>query len=170
MRRVPEVIDCWFDSGCMPFAQWGFPHSPESIATFKKSFPADFISEAIDQTRGWFYSFLMISDARFRSEDAREARDDSDSVPHPYKTCIVLGHVGDKEGKKESKSRGNYTPPEIILDRVAMDFAVTDAASAGLKGAPALGQVTICREDMEGLDCRRGRMSASTNRASTRTR
>src|SRR5580658_9841613 len=61
MRRVPEVIDCWFDSGCMPFAQWGYPHAPGSKEKFEKSFPADFISEAIDQTRGWFYSLLMIS-------------------------------------------------------------------------------------------------------------
>src|SRR5678816_4396906 len=61
MRRVPEVIDCWFDSGCMPFAQWGFPHVADSIAKLDDAFPADFISEAIDQTRGWFYSLLMIS-------------------------------------------------------------------------------------------------------------
>ncbi|MGO9713474.1 MAG: class I tRNA ligase family protein, partial [Polyangiaceae bacterium] len=156
MRRVPEVIDCWFDSGCMPFAQWGFPHSPESIATFKKSFPADFISEAIDQTRGWFYSLLMISTLVFDPKTQEKLGMTATPYPHPYKTCIVLGHVGDKEGKKESKSKGNYTPPEVILDRVAMDFAVTDAASAGLKGAPALGQVTICREDMEGLDLQEG--------------
>ncbi len=114
MRRVPEVIDCWFDSGCMPFAQWGYPHVPGSTEKFEKSFPADFISEAIDQTRGWFYSLLMISTLVF----------DRQRLPHPYKTCIVLGHVSDKEGKKESKSKGNYTPPEIILDKVAMEFAV----------------------------------------------
>ncbi len=89
-RRVPEVIDCWFDSGCMPFAQWGYPHTNKE--TFEKSFPADFISEAIDQTRGWFYGLLMISTLLF-----------DDPFPHPYKTCIVLGHVSDKEGKQESK-------------------------------------------------------------------
>jgi isoleucyl-tRNA synthetase len=82
--------------------------------------------------------------------------DTKQAYPHPFKTCIVLGHVGDKEGKKESKSKGNYTPPDVILDRVKMDFAVTDAASAGLKGAAQLGQVTICREDMEGLDLQEG--------------
>jgi isoleucyl-tRNA synthetase len=103
MRRVPEVIDCWFDSGCMPFAQWGYPHQNADL--FAKSYPADFISEAIDQTRGWFYSLLMIATLVF---DAPE--------PRPYRTCIVLGHVTDKEGKKESKSKGNYTPPDIILD------------------------------------------------------
>ena len=115
MRRVPEVIDCWFDSGCMPFAQWGFPH--QGNEAFTKSFPADFISEAIDQTRGWFYSLLMIATLVF-----------DEPKPRPFKTCVVLGHVSDKEGKKESKSKGNYTPPEIILDEVKMDFAVVDPA------------------------------------------
>jgi isoleucyl-tRNA synthetase len=103
MRRVPEVIDCWFDSGCMPFAQWGWPHRGE--AEFRASWPADFISEAIDQTRGWFYSLLMISTLCFEETDP----------PHPFRHCIVLGHVCDKTGKKESKSKGNYTAPEKIL-------------------------------------------------------
>ena len=154
MRRVSEVIDCWFDSGCMPFAQWGFPH--QGAAQFKAGFPADFISEAIDQTRGWFYSLLMISTLIFDAETQAKYGLEPTPYPHPYKTCIVLGHVCDKEGKKESKSKGNYTPPDVILDRVRMDFAVTDAASAGLKGSPALGHVTICREDMEGLDLQEG--------------
>jgi isoleucyl-tRNA synthetase len=138
MRRVPEVIDCWFDSGCMPFAQWGYPHLPGSAEKFEQSFPADFISEAIDQTRGWFYSLLMVSTLVF----------DRQPVPHPYKTCIVLGHVSDKEGKKESKSKGNYTPPEIILDKVAMEFAVLEDAEA------TRGEALIGREDLEGLDLR----------------
>lgn len=137
MRRVPEVIDCWFDSGCMPFAQWGYPHEGER--EFKESFPADFISEAIDQTRGWFYSLLMISTLVF----------DEQPIPHPFKTCIVLGHVSDKEGKKESKSKGNYTPPEVILDKVAMEFAV-------LEGDAKPGTALIGREDLEGLDLQEG--------------
>ncbi len=140
MRRVPEVIDCWFDSGCMPFAQWGYPHVAGSKEKFEKSFPADFISEAIDQTRGWFYSLLMISTLVF----------DGRPVPHPYKTCIVLGHVSDREGKKESKSKGNYTPPEIILDRVAMEFAVLEDAAA------KKGEALVGREDLEGLDLEDG--------------
>ena len=74
MKRVPEVIDCWFDSGCMPFAQWGFPHAEGSKESFDKSFPADFISEAIDQTRGWFYSLLMISTLVFDPENPESAR------------------------------------------------------------------------------------------------
>jgi isoleucyl-tRNA synthetase len=146
-RRVPEVIDCWFDAGCMPFAQWGYPHKGD--AQFKESFPADFISEAIDQTRGWFYSLLMISTLVFPDQ----------AKPHPFKTCIVLGHVSDKEGKKESKSKGNYTPPEVILDRVAMEFAVTDpeTASKHYKGVSFKGDVAsntafIAPEDLEGLD------------------
>ena len=65
MRRVPEVIDCWFDSGAMPFAQWGYPHQPGSAERFRGQFPADFISEALDQTRGWFYSLLAISTLLF---------------------------------------------------------------------------------------------------------
>jgi isoleucyl-tRNA synthetase len=140
MQRVPEVVDCWFDSGCMPFAQWGYPHASGSTERFEASFPADFISEAIDQTRGWFYSLLMISTLVF----------DDRPFPHPFKTCIVLGHVSDKEGKKESKSKGNYTPPEVILDKVAMDFAVV-ADPAAEKGVALIG-----REDLGGLDLEEG--------------
>ncbi|MBR58410.1 MAG: isoleucine--tRNA ligase, partial [Myxococcales bacterium] len=108
MHRVPEVIDCWFDSGCMPFAQWGWPHQRKE--EFERSFPADFISEAIDQTRGWFYSLLMISSLLFEDEH-----------PHPFKNCIVLGHVCDSKGRKESKSKGNYTPPDGVLAEAGAD-------------------------------------------------
>ena len=144
MKRVPEVIDCWFDSGCMPFAQWGYPHAPGSKERFERSFPADFISEAIDQTRGWFYSLLMVSTLVF----------DKTPYPHPYKTCIVLGHVTDKEGKKESKSKGNYTPPEIILDKVAMEFAVLGDAEAAQKATR--GVAIVGRDDLDGLDLPEG--------------
>ncbi|HEY1956248.1 MAG TPA: isoleucine--tRNA ligase [Polyangiaceae bacterium] len=141
MKRVPEVIDCWFDSGAMPFAQWGYPHVPGSAEKFEKNFPADFISEAIDQTRGWFYSLLMISTLVFGDRP----------LPHPYETCLVLGHVGDKEGKKESKSKGNYTPPDIVYDEVKLEFAVMDATK--LKGSkPQPGVVLVAKEDLEGLD------------------
>jgi len=149
-RRVPEVIDCWFDSGCMPFAQWGFPHRGQE--EFRRSFPADFISEAIDQTRGWFYSLLMISTLVFDEEtQARYGLSPVRAVPHPYKTCIVLGHVSDKEGKKESKSKGNYTPPDVILDEVRMDFAVLEGDVVAKKGV-----AVIARDDMEGLDLPEG--------------
>ncbi|HSO40459.1 MAG TPA: isoleucine--tRNA ligase [Labilithrix sp.] len=155
-RRVPEVIDCWFDSGSMPFAQWGFPHAEGSVEQLRKSFPADFISEAIDQTRGWFYGLLMISTLLFDAETQKrfgigDKQGTPHAYPHPYKTCIVLGHVSDKEGKKESKSKGNYTPPDVILDQVRMDFAVLDEKDVeGVKAEP--GVAFIAREDMEGLD------------------
>ncbi len=152
--RVPEVIDAWFDSGCMPFAQWGFPHLPGSLKQFEAAFPADFISEAIDQTRGWFYSLLMGSTLLFDEETFRQYGVKPRPWPHPYKTCIVLGHVSDKEGKKESKSKGNYTPPEIVLDQVRMDFAVLSEIEVG---SPASrGQAMIAREELEGLDLQEG--------------
>lgn len=149
-RRVPEVIDCWFDSGCMPFAQWGYPHQGQE--TFKKSFPADFISEAIDQTRGWFYSLLMISTLVFDDDTRTRLGLPSETLPHPYKSCVVLGHVTDKEGKKESKSKGNYTPPDVIFDDVKMDFLVAGEAEK----APPAGTVLVSREDLEGLDLQEG--------------
>ena len=158
-RRVPEVIDCWFDSGSMPFAQWGFPHAPGSVEQMRKSFPADFISEAIDQTRGWFYGLLMISTLLFDEATQKKfglgPSGNPAAYPHPYKTCIVLGHVSDKEGKKESKSKGNYTPPDVILDAVKMDFAVLDEKDVEGVKAEA-GVAFIAREDMEGLDLTEG--------------
>jgi isoleucyl-tRNA synthetase len=158
-RRVTEVIDVWFDSGCMPFAQWGFPHVAGSLERLRRAFPADFISEAVDQTRGWFYSLLMISTLVFDAEKQAElGLAPGGEYPHPYRTCLVLGHVGDKYGKKESKSKGNYTPPEIILDRVRMEFAVVDETSGDLRQrAPAEpGVAYVAREDFEGLDLREG--------------
>lgn len=155
MKRVPEVIDCWFDSGCMPFAQWGFPHAAGSQEKLAESFPADFISEAIDQTRGWFYSLLMISTLVFDAETQARYGLTKRDYPHPFKTCIVLGHVCDKEGKKESKSKGNYTPPEIILDEVSMEFAVLGASPDG-KVQPKAGVALVAREDLEGMDLGEG--------------
>ena len=152
-RRVPEVIDCWFDSGCMPFAQFGYPH--QGREKFEGAFPADFITEAIDQTRGWFYSQLMVSTLVFDDETQQrcglaEKRD----YPHPFRTCIVLGHVTDPEGKKESKSKGNYTPPEVIFDRVANEFAVVGAEQADMK--VTAGEVLLRREEIEALDVNPG--------------
>ncbi|PIE06246.1 MAG: isoleucine--tRNA ligase, partial [Sorangium cellulosum] len=157
MHRVPEVIDCWFDSGCMPFAQWGFPHLRGSVEKFNASFPADFISEAIDQTRGWFYSLLMISTLVFDADTQKRMNlNPARNFPHPYKTCIVLGHTCDKNGKKESKSKGNYTPPEVILDKVRMDFAVLDNEAAGTKLVAKKGEALIDIADLEGLDVKDG--------------
>ena len=99
MHRVEEVIDCWFDSGSMPFAQWHYPFENKEI--FEENFPADFISEAVDQTRGWFYSLLAISTLLFDKA--------------PYKNVIVLGHVLDENGQKMSKSKGNAVDPMEAL-------------------------------------------------------
>jgi isoleucyl-tRNA synthetase len=151
-RRVPEVIDAWFDSGSMPFAQWGFPHRGKEV--FIPTFPADFITEALDQTRGWFYSLLMISTLVFDGETMGRMGMKAVKYPHPYRTCIVLGHVTDPTGKKESKSKGNYTPPDVILDRVAMEFAVVSADDAGMKPKP--GTALVAREDLQGLDLKPG--------------
>ena len=125
MRRVPEVIDCWFDSGAMPFAQWGYPHKPGSDELFKQRFPADFISEAIDQTRGWFYTLLAISTMLFGGEEraARAVRqlEHFSRIPHPFRNCIVLGLVAGEDGKKLSKSKRNYKEPTYIFDREGAD-------------------------------------------------
>ncbi len=147
MRRVPEVIDCWYDSGAMPFAQWGYPH--QNVESFQSQFPADFISEAIDQTRGWFYSLLAISTLVFDPESP--AADGVPHVappfPHPFRNCIVLGLMlsewyenpegtvflteedaraaGGKHHKqivgKMSKSKRNYREPQEIFDRYGAD-------------------------------------------------
>jgi isoleucyl-tRNA synthetase len=144
MQRVPEVIDCWFDSGCMPFAQWGWPHRGKEA--FAQSFPADFISEAVDQTRGWFYSLLMISTLLFDDETCKEFGLSPAGYPRPYRNCIVLGHICDMEGRKESKSKGNYTSPNLVLrGRTRLD-AFPDA---GLKP----GEVGLKPDQVPSLDC-----------------
>ena len=135
LRRVPEVIDCWFDSGCMPFAQWGFPHQNQE--TFRENYPADFISEAIDQTRGWFYSLLMISTILFDEEACEEFGLDPVGIPRPYKNAVVLGLVADMDGYKESKSKGNYTSPNLVFRGKTIQHALPDdtlkRGSVGLK-------------------------------------
>ncbi len=103
--REKEVIDCWFDSGSMPFAQYHYPFENKEL--FEKHFPADFISEAIDQTRGWFYTLLAISTLLFDKA--------------PFKNCIVLGHVNDKNGVKMSKHKGNVVDPWSVLDKQGAD-------------------------------------------------
>ncbi len=105
MHRVKEVIDCWFDSGAMPFAQWHYPFENKEI--FEQQFPADFISEAVDQTRGWFYSLLAISTLLFDKA--------------PYRNVIVLGHVQDENGQKMSKSKGNAVDPFEALETYGAD-------------------------------------------------
>ncbi len=114
MRRVTEVIDCWYDSGAMPFAQWGYrgQESGPEKERFESQFPADFISEAIDQTRGWFYSQLAISTMLFG---------ETTQPPHPFKNCIVLGLMLGEDGQKMSKSKRNYRDPSEIFDLYGAD-------------------------------------------------
>ncbi len=119
MRRVSEVIDCWYDSGAMPFAQWGYPHQGHD--EFQAQFPADFISEAIDQTRGWFYSQLAISTLLFADPDNRTAETEPVDFPHPYRNCIVLGLMMGEDGQKMSKSKRNYREPTEIFDKYGAD-------------------------------------------------
>ncbi|TMF79599.1 MAG: isoleucine--tRNA ligase [Chloroflexi bacterium] len=105
MRRVAEVMDTWFDSGSMPFAQRGYPRDGKEL--FEETFPADFISEAVDQTRGWFYTLLAISTLLFKQNS--------------YRNVICLGHVVDPKGKKASKSRGNVLDPNYLFDTFGSD-------------------------------------------------
>lgn len=107
MNRVPEVIDCWFDSGAMPFAQWGYPHKEGSVEAFKAAYPADFICEAIDQTRGWFYTLMTIGTLVFEESS--------------YKTVLCLGHILDKDGRKMSKHLGNVLQPIPLMDQHGAD-------------------------------------------------
>jgi len=146
MERVSEVIDGWYDSGAMPFAQWGYRGEqgepaasaagapPTAVENFHSQFPADFISEAIDQTRGWFYSQLAISTMLFgeRKAESGKPNDNGDSTssafrfppsafPHPFRNCIVLGLMLGEDGQKMSKSKRNYREPREIFDKYGAD-------------------------------------------------
>ena len=107
MNRIPEVIDCWYDSGAMPFAQWGYPHKAGSVENFKAAYPADFICEAIDQTRGWFYTLMAIGTLVFDKS--------------AYKTVLCLGHILDKDGRKMSKHLGNVLEPMPLMNQHGAD-------------------------------------------------
>ena len=107
MVRTPEVIDCWYDSGATPFAQWGYPHKPCSVVRFKAAYPADFICEAIDQNRGWFYTLMTIGTLVFDQSS--------------YKSVLCLGHILDKDGRKMSKHLGNVLEPIALMDQHGAD-------------------------------------------------
>jgi isoleucyl-tRNA synthetase len=126
MERVPEVIDVWFDSGAMPFAQHHFPFENEAL--FRDSYPADFICEAQDQTRGWFYSLLAVAaltnplaGAADTSANAGPTPDDADAFAAPYRNVVCLGLILDEEGQKMSKSKGNAVEPWQVLDTYGAD-------------------------------------------------
>lgn len=112
MKRIPEVADTWFDSGAMPFAQWHYPFENKERIDDSTSYPADYISEAIDQTRGWFYTLLAIGTILEQAGVVEEG---------PYKNVVVLGHINDAKGKKLSKSLGNYIDPMTIIDQYGAD-------------------------------------------------
>jgi isoleucyl-tRNA synthetase len=124
MNRVPEVIDCWFDSGAMPFAQYHYPFENKNLILQKKQFPADFICEAIDQTRGWFYTLLAISTLLEKGA--------------PYKNIVSLGHILDEKGEKMSKSRGNVVDPWYIAEKYGMDIVRWYFYTASQPGDPKL--------------------------------
>ena len=117
MRRVPEVIDAWYDSGAMPFAQWGYPHAPGSVERFERAFPAQFICEAIDQTRGWFYTLMAVNTlAHGRSS---------------YENVLCLGHIVAEDGRKMSKHLGNVLQPMPLMEQHGADALRWFMAASG---------------------------------------
>ena len=122
MVRVSDVIDCWYDSGAMPFAQWGYPHREGSVEKFRESYPADFICEAIDQTRGWFYTLMTIGTLLFDQSS--------------YKTVLCLGHLLDKTGRKMSKHLGNTLEPIPLMDQHGADAVRWYMLAAGSPWSP----------------------------------
>ncbi|CAN5145561.1 isoleucine--tRNA ligase [soil metagenome] len=121
-RRVPEVIDAWFDSGSMPFAQWGYPHVEGSVEKFKQAYPAQFISEAIDQTRGWFYSLMAVGTLVFDKSS--------------YENVVCLGHILAEDGRKMSKHLGNILLPMPLMDEHGADALRWFMACSGSPWAP----------------------------------
>jgi len=134
-RRVPEVIDAWFDSGAMPYAQWHYPFEHE--AQFRQSFPADFISEAVDQTRGWFYSLHAIATLLFDSP--------------AYRNVICLGLVVDAKGEKMSKSRGNVFDPWLVFDTLGADALRWYFLTGSAPGVAKRASIELIREGSRGL-------------------
>ena len=125
---MPEVIDCWFDSGAMPFAQHHYPFENKEL--FESQFPADFISEAVDQTRGWFYSLMAISTLLFNKA--------------PFKNAIVMGHVQDENGQKMSKSKGNAVDPFEALQTYGADAITGISTPAVRPGCPSVFPARRC--------------------------
>lgn len=121
MRRVPEVIDTWFDSGSMPFAQWGYPHQAGSAEKVARYFPADFIAEGVDQTRGWFYSLLAIATGLGDALPGNGEGGRGKAIAAPYRAVVVNDLVLDANGQKMSKSRGNTVNPRGVMEKHGAD-------------------------------------------------
>ena len=122
MHRVPEVIDAWYDSGSMPFAQWGYPHAPGSVERFEKAYPAQFICEAIDQTRGWFYTLMAVDTIVFGRSS--------------YENVLCLGHIVAEDGRKMSKHLGNILEPIPLMDEHGADALRWFMAASGSPWLP----------------------------------
>ena len=135
MTRAKEVIDCWFDSGSMPFAQWHYPFENKEL--FDNTFPAQFISEAIDQTRGWFYTLTAIGTALFERS--------------PFENCIVLGHVLDDKGQKMSKSKKNGVDPMVLLNTVGADATRWHFYTCGAPWLPTRLSLASVQETQRGF-------------------
>lgn len=155
MRRVPEVIDTWFDSGSMPFAQWGYPHQPGSAEQVARYFPADFIAEGVDQTRGWFYSLLAIAtglgDALPNNGDDVASRGAGEATgaasrAAPYRTVVVNDLVLDAQGQKMSKSRGNTVDPMAVMTRHGADAVRLFLVSSAQVWVPRRFDESVIRE------------------------
>ncbi len=135
MHKVPDLIDVWFDSGCMPYAQWHWPFENKDI--FEKQFPADFIVEAVDQTRGWFYTLLAISTLLDKGTS--------------YRNVMSLGHILDAQGKKMSKSRGNIVKPDDLMDTVGVDASRWYFLSVNSPGDPTLFEMKDVQDRLKGF-------------------
>jgi isoleucyl-tRNA synthetase len=144
MRRVPEVIDAWFDSGSMPFAQWHYPF--ENAPQFRKSFPADFIAEGVDQTRGWFYSLLAIATGLGDDLDDGSGTAGGNDLATPYRNVVVNDMVLDAAGQKMSKSRGNTVDPMAVIERHGADAVRLFLVSASQVWKPRSFDEDVLRE------------------------
>ena len=142
MCRVPQVIDTWFDSGSMPFAQWGFPHRPGSAEKVARHFPADFIAEGVDQTRGWFYSLLAIATGLGDALPGNESNDEA----APYRAVVVNDLVLDANGQKMSKSKGNTVDPHLVLARHGADAVRLFLMSSSQVWVPRRFDESVIRE------------------------
>ena len=129
MLRVSEVIDCWYDSGAMPFAQWGYPHKPGSEQKFAQAYPADFVCEAIDQTRGWFYTLMAIGTLVFEKSS--------------FETVLCLGHILDKDGRKMSKHIGNVLEPLPLMNQHGADAVRWFMLAAGSPWSAKIGRAHV---------------------------